>query len=77
MGTGSALSLLIAVTATAACCITYVVHSGTARVAGSLQLTAGTYFKDSEVIRREAPDYRRTFTYAVMYLVTAWRASFE
>ncbi|XP_008201156.1 LHFPL tetraspan subfamily member 6 protein isoform X1 [Tribolium castaneum] len=40
VGTGSALSLLIAVTATAACCITYVVHSGTARVAGSLQLTA-------------------------------------
>ncbi|GJQ74693.1 hypothetical protein Trydic_g21544 [Trypoxylus dichotomus] len=40
VGTGSALSLLVAVTATAACCITYVVHTGSARIAGSLQLTA-------------------------------------
>lgn len=38
VGTGSALSLLIAVTAAAACCITYVVHAGTARIAGVLQL---------------------------------------
>ncbi|XP_044761489.1 LHFPL tetraspan subfamily member 6 protein-like [Coccinella septempunctata] len=38
VGTGSALSLLIAVTATAACCITYVIHSGNAKIAGSAQL---------------------------------------
>jgi hypothetical protein len=41
VGMGSALSLLVAITATAACCITYVVHTGTARIAGALQLTAG------------------------------------
>lgn len=41
VGLGSALSLLIAVTAVAACCITYVVHSGTAKLAGGVQLTAG------------------------------------
>ncbi|XP_063227032.1 LHFPL tetraspan subfamily member 6 protein-like [Bacillus rossius redtenbacheri] len=40
VGTGSALSLLVAVTAAAACCITYVVHAGTARLAGALQLLA-------------------------------------
>ncbi|KAL3280317.1 hypothetical protein HHI36_017806 [Cryptolaemus montrouzieri] len=38
VGTGSALSLLIAVTATAACCITFVIHSGNAKIAGSAQL---------------------------------------
>ncbi|KAK9871642.1 hypothetical protein WA026_014086, partial [Henosepilachna vigintioctopunctata] len=38
VGTGSAISLLIAVTATAACCITYVIHSGNAKIAGSAQL---------------------------------------
>lgn len=43
VGTGSALSLLVAVTATAACCITYVVHTGSARIAGSLQLIAGQF----------------------------------
>ncbi|XP_054281487.1 LHFPL tetraspan subfamily member 6 protein-like [Macrosteles quadrilineatus] len=36
----SVLSLLIAVTTLAACCITYVVHAGTARVAGCIQLIA-------------------------------------
>lgn len=41
VGVGSALSLLVAITATAACCITYVVHTGTARIAGTLQLIAG------------------------------------
>lgn len=41
VGIASALSLLVAVTALAACCITYVVHTGTARVAGALQLIAG------------------------------------
>jgi hypothetical protein len=41
VGVGSALSLLVAITATAACCITYVVHTGTARIAGALQLIAG------------------------------------
>ncbi|XP_018329838.1 LHFPL tetraspan subfamily member 6 protein-like [Agrilus planipennis] len=40
VGTGSALSLLIAVTATAACCLTYVIHAYTAKFAGSLQLFA-------------------------------------
>lgn len=40
VGIASALSLLVAVTALAACCITYVVHTGTARVAGVLQLIA-------------------------------------
>uniref|UniRef100_A0A1B6KHI8 LHFPL tetraspan subfamily member 6 protein n=1 Tax=Graphocephala atropunctata TaxID=36148 RepID=A0A1B6KHI8_9HEMI len=38
VGTGSALSLLVAVTAVSACCITYVVHTASARVAGALQL---------------------------------------
>ncbi|XP_031333186.1 LHFPL tetraspan subfamily member 6 protein-like isoform X2 [Photinus pyralis] len=42
VGTGSALSLLIAVTATAACCIKYVVYSTTARIAGILQFTSGS-----------------------------------
>lgn len=41
VGVGSALSLLVAITATAACCITYVVHTGTARIAGTLQFIAG------------------------------------
>ena len=41
VGVGSALSLLVAITATAACCITYVVHTGTARIAGALQFIAG------------------------------------
>jgi len=41
VGVGSALSLLVAVTAMAACCINYVVHKGSARLAGSLQLFAG------------------------------------
>ncbi|XP_066994964.1 LHFPL tetraspan subfamily member 6 protein-like [Anabrus simplex] len=40
VGVGSALSLLVGTTATAACCITYVVHTGTARIAGALQLFA-------------------------------------
>ncbi|GLG97277.1 Lipoma HMGIC fusion partner homolog-like Protein [Gryllus bimaculatus] len=40
VGVGAALSLLVAITATAACCITYVVHTGTARLAGGLQLFA-------------------------------------
>ncbi|KAF5305490.1 hypothetical protein FQA39_LY01581 [Lamprigera yunnana] len=40
VGTGSALALLIAVTATAACCIKYVIYSGTARIAGILQFTS-------------------------------------
>lgn len=40
VGVGSALSLLVAITATAACCITYVVHTGTARIAGTLQFIA-------------------------------------
>lgn len=37
----SVLSLLIAVTTLAACCITYVVHIGTAKTAGIIQLIAG------------------------------------
>ncbi|XP_075232020.1 LHFPL tetraspan subfamily member 6 protein-like [Lycorma delicatula] len=40
VGLGSALSLLVAVTALAACCISYVIHTATARVAGCIQLTA-------------------------------------
>ncbi|XP_046396297.1 LHFPL tetraspan subfamily member 6 protein-like [Ischnura elegans] len=40
VGTGSALSLLVALTAAAACCITYVIHTGSARLAGALQLIA-------------------------------------
>ncbi|XP_054264770.1 LHFPL tetraspan subfamily member 6 protein-like [Macrosteles quadrilineatus] len=40
VGTGSALSLLVAVTAVSACCITYVVHTSSARIAGALQLFA-------------------------------------
>lgn len=43
VGTGSALSLLVAVTAVSACCITYVVHSTTAKTAGVLQLIAGMF----------------------------------
>uniref|UniRef100_A0A1B6BX06 LHFPL tetraspan subfamily member 6 protein n=1 Tax=Clastoptera arizonana TaxID=38151 RepID=A0A1B6BX06_9HEMI len=38
VGIGSALSLLVAVTATAACCITYVIHTATAKIAGTVQL---------------------------------------
>ena len=38
---GAALSLLVAVTAVAACCINYVVHKGSARLAGTAQLVAG------------------------------------
>lgn len=41
VGIGSALSLLVAVTASAACCITYVVHDRSAKVVGALQLIAG------------------------------------
>ncbi|XP_022204919.1 LHFPL tetraspan subfamily member 6 protein [Nilaparvata lugens] len=40
VGAGSALSLLVAVTALAACCISYVVHTATARAAGCIQLLA-------------------------------------
>lgn len=43
VGVASALSLLVGVTAAAACCVTYVVHTGTARAAGFIQLCAGKY----------------------------------
>lgn len=39
-GVGAALSLMVAVTAVAACCINYVVHKGSARLAGTAQLIA-------------------------------------
>lgn len=42
VGVASGLSLLVGVTAAAACCVTYVVHTGTARAAGFMQLFAGT-----------------------------------
>lgn len=41
VGVASGLSLLVGVTAAAACCVTYVVHTGTARAAGFIQLCAG------------------------------------
>lgn len=41
VGTGSALSLLVAVTAMSACCITYVIHTATAKIAGTIQLLVG------------------------------------
>lgn len=44
VGAGSALSLLVAVTAISACCITYVVHTASARVAGIIQLLAGEWW---------------------------------
>ncbi|KAK6634985.1 hypothetical protein RUM44_000234 [Polyplax serrata] len=40
VGVASGLSLLVGVTAAAACCVTYVVHTGTARAAGFMQLFA-------------------------------------
>ncbi|KAL0276975.1 UNVERIFIED_CONTAM: hypothetical protein PYX00_004422 [Menopon gallinae] len=40
VGVASALSLLVGITAAAACCVTYVVHTGTARAAGFIQLCA-------------------------------------
>lgn len=43
VGVASGLSLLVGVTAAAACCVTYVVHTGTARAAGFLQLCAGLF----------------------------------
>ncbi|RZF43493.1 hypothetical protein LSTR_LSTR005229 [Laodelphax striatellus] len=39
-GLGSALSLLVALTAVAACCVSYVIHTATAKMAGTLQLLA-------------------------------------
>lgn len=49
VGIGSGLSLLVAVTASAACCITYVVHDRSAKFVGALQLIAGKllYFQKS------------------------------
>ena len=41
VGTGTAISMVVAVTAVAACCITYVIHTLTAKVAGACQLLAG------------------------------------
>jgi len=38
VGVGCGLSLLVATTAVAACCIAYVLNAGSARLAGSLQL---------------------------------------
>lgn len=40
VGLAGVLSLLVAATATAACCVTHVLHAASARVAGALQLTA-------------------------------------
>jgi len=40
VGLGCGISLLVATTAVAACCISYVLNTGSARLAGSLQLTA-------------------------------------
>ncbi|XP_025836111.1 LHFPL tetraspan subfamily member 6 protein-like [Agrilus planipennis] len=40
VGTASAISLLVAVTAAAACCVTYVIHTNTAKIAGGLQILA-------------------------------------
>jgi len=40
VGLGCGLSLLVATTAVAACCISYVLNTGSTRLAGSLQLTA-------------------------------------
>ncbi|XP_044743703.1 LHFPL tetraspan subfamily member 6 protein-like [Chrysoperla carnea] len=40
VGIASALSLLVSITALAALCLTYVVHDGTARVGGAMQLLA-------------------------------------
>ncbi|XP_076057545.1 LHFPL tetraspan subfamily member 6 protein-like [Oratosquilla oratoria] len=41
VGVGAGLSLLVAVTALAACCLTHVIHTTSARAAGMLQFIAG------------------------------------
>lgn len=40
-GTGSALTLIVAVTAISACCVSYVIQPATAKLAGMLQFIAG------------------------------------
>lgn len=65
VGAGSALSLLVAVTAISACCITYVVHTASARVAGVIQLLAGEWMG----IELSRQDQRLSSSCCVLYYI--------
>lgn len=68
VGVASSLSLLVGVTASAACFVTYVVHTGTARAAGFIQLCAGVFFF---VYLESVTKYQTVFKYVHL----AWQPS--
>ncbi|KAI5703967.1 hypothetical protein M8J75_000578 [Diaphorina citri] len=47
-GAGSAITLVVAVLAISACCVSYVIHPATAKLAGMLQLIAGQVLQEVE-----------------------------